>query len=84
MRIITNAPRRYDYGYVEELEVLGQDKNGNAVRLVDIPEESVDYQTMRYQSGLYIGVAEERFGEFHDVLGFETQQPQRHIGCEEE
>lgn len=53
-RCRTNAPDAYDYSYVmpvsnkmtpDEVRLFG--------RVVDIPDESYDYQTDRYLSGSY-------------------------------
>lgn len=45
--INTTAPRAYDYGYVLELY------DGGEQRVVAIPDDYVDYQVARYESGLY-------------------------------
>lgn len=51
----TNAPQRYDYGYV--LTLLEDD----GTRWILVPLESVAYQTGRYHSGLYWTVASADF-----------------------
>ena len=76
MIIYTNAPKDYDYWYVEELDPdVGRLTSGidtdKPVRKLDIPIERVEGQCMRYQSGLYPGLREEQWEEWLQ-LGFAT------------
>ena len=49
----TNAPPDYDYGYCIVAYDSGTYGKADCGRLVWMPEESFDYQTGRYASGLY-------------------------------
>jgi len=54
MRCRTNAPSAYDYGYTEQVSNKLTDQEVKLFgRVVDIPDESYDYQTDRYLSGSY-------------------------------
>jgi hypothetical protein len=57
----TRAPRAYDYGYVIEVGEMPfrPEKNEterDTERLVAIPKESVEYQSGRYASGMYMPI----------------------------
>jgi len=69
MIIYTNAPKAYDYWYVTELDPdVGRFNSGidkdNPVRKLDMPEMKVEWQCLRYQSGLYPGLTDVEWEEW--------------------
>jgi len=54
---ITCAPEAYDSFGTETIEILGKTKRrGRAVRLVRTPAQHVEWQRMRYSSGLHLSM----------------------------
>lgn len=56
MRVATNAPIAYDYGFTTFLYEATHKVNSRRyrVRVVNVPDEHVGVQTDRYLSGLYV------------------------------
>ena len=56
MKVMTNAPVAYDYGFSTFLYETTHKVNGRRyrVRVVNVPDEHVGHQTDRYRSGMYV------------------------------
>jgi len=58
----TRAPRAYDYHGVIQVE------DGGSSRIVAIPDEDVQIQTARYQSGMYGAAAVSEYADESTLL----------------
>lgn len=64
MYVYTTAPRRYDYGYMEEHGIFrATDGTEYRVLWANDVERCVSYQLPRYRSGLYYAALERDFIE---------------------
>jgi hypothetical protein len=64
IRIYTTAPDSYDYGDTMDTGVVGETRNGEAVRLVLCTPEGgfgIDMQRARYASGSHMNLTEEEW-----------------------
>jgi len=70
MRIIiyTSAPQTYDYATTQMLGVVAtQRKGATLLRKVSVPDDKVDYQVARYQSGFCLVADEAQMKRLVDV-----------------
>lgn len=57
-RTYTDAPERYDGFGTKTVKILGTISAGRPVRLVETPDEHIEWQRTRYGSGMYFAADE--------------------------
>ena len=66
----TDAPEDYDgFGTHTTQAEYATLRKGRVLRQVEIDHEYLDWQSMRYQSGIYLCIAEEQLTEMVELLG---------------
>jgi hypothetical protein len=64
----TDAPKCYDSFGTSTVEALDVRTIHGQIRRVAVHEDHVEWQIMRYQSGLYVGLTPEQWGDFRDLV----------------
>ena len=72
MKIFTTCPESYDGFGTKTVEIVGSDRRGNPIRLVNADPNHSDWQISRYRSGAIYLVADETAFEELVSLGFAT------------
>ena len=67
-RTYTTAETAYDGFGTRTVKVVGATRNGKTVRLGETPAEHVDWQRMRYASGMNLSADETKWSEISDLI----------------
>lgn len=59
----TSAPEDYDGFGTTTIRVAGINRRGQSVREVETPDSAVEWQRMRYGSGLHLAASVEEFAK---------------------